>query len=229
MSGGARPRVLLVEDDDAVAHGLVAYLGQRGLEVEHAATLSAARTALAARPYAVVVLDWMLPDGEGIELVRDRVAARLTCPVVFLTARTEVADRVVGLESGADDYVTKPFEPRELLARLHARLRRNEPAAPASSPVSAFRVDVMRREATYRGAPLVLTKLEFDLLSLFVREPGRVYTREELLNQVWGYESYPTTRTVDTHVFSLRQKSAAGHFATVRGVGYRFVAEPEEL
>ncbi|APR75912.1 Phosphate regulon transcriptional regulatory protein PhoB (SphR) [Minicystis rosea] len=229
-----RSRILLVEDDTSVARGVVEYLEPRGFEVEHVTTLAAARRALGVTAFAVILLDWMLPDGEGMDLVREIAARAAHSPIVFLTARTELADRVVGLESGAADYITKPFEPRELLARLHVqlRLRRADLGTggaqrPARVPRVAgpFAIDLSGRAASYRGVPLVLTKLEFDLLSLFVREEGRVFSREELLNQVWGYDAYPTTRTVDTHVFSLRQKSAAEHFATVRGVGYRFVAD----
>jgi DNA-binding response OmpR family regulator len=223
-SRAARPRVLLVEDDEAVGRGVVEYLDQRGFDVEHVATLGAARRALSFGEFAVVILDWMLPDGEGIDLLRASSGTRPPCPVIFLTARTELADRVVGLEVGGDDYITKPFEPRELLARLHVQLRRRVPQRLRRA--GAFTIDVQTRKASYDGKPLVLTKLEFDLLDLFVREVGRVFSREELLNQVWGYEAYPTTRTVDTHVFSLRQKTAPEHFATVRGVGYRFEPEP---
>jgi DNA-binding response OmpR family regulator len=224
-AGTSRHRVLLVEDDAAVARGIVAYLEPKGFDVQHVATLAAARRALLAGEFAAVILDWMLPDGEGIDLVRERSRNGGGAPILFLTARTELADRVVGLEVGADDYLTKPFEPRELLARLHVQLRRSRPEA--ASRTGPFAIDLQRRVASYRGAPLALTKLEFDLLHLFLREAGRVFSREELLNQVWGYDSYPTTRTVDTHVFSLRQKTAPEHFATVRGVGYRFVADPD--
>ncbi len=224
MTTSSPHRLLLVEDDAAVARGLVAYLEPRGFDVTHVASLGAARRARRESAFAVIVLDWALPDGEGIELVRECASSRPRCPVVMLTARTELADRVVGLELGADDYVTKPFEPRELLARLHVQLRRWRPETPPTTGATGpFAVDPASRQATYGGTPLVLTRLEFDLLHLFVREAGRVFTREELLNQIWGYDTYPTTRTVDTHVFSLRQKTAAGHFATVRGVGYRFV------
>lgn len=234
-----RPRILLIEDDASVARGVIDYLEPKGFEVEHVMTLAAARRALDATEFGVIVLDWMLPDGEGMDLLRELTAMPLHSPVVFLTARTELADRVVGLESGAADYVTKPFEPRELLARLHVQLRsrraeraelgsnaaRSRSSTRSPSVAGPFAIDLEGRTATYRSVQLVLTKLEFDLLHLFVRERGRVFSREELLNQVWGYDAYPTTRTVDTHVFSLRQKTASEHFVTVRGVGYRFTVD----
>lgn len=221
----AKPRVLLVEDEPAVAAAIVDYLISKGIDVHHVSDLTGARRAMSSQAFAVILLDWMLPDGEGPDLLREpRGSAR----VVFLTARTELTDRVVGLELGADDYITKPFEPRELLARIHVQLRRQaaKPALPESGP---FAIDTARREARYRGELLELTKLEFDLLHLFVREAGRVFSREELLNLVWGYDVYPSTRTVDTHVFSLRQKSRAEHFVTVRGVGYRYVVDPDAI
>src|SRR5262245_19740161 len=177
---GSKPRILVVEDDAAVARGIVDYLDARGFDSEHAGTLDAARRAVACDEFAVIVLDWMLPDGEGIDLVRERSPR---CPVIFLTARTELADRVVGLEVGADDYIVKPFEPRELLARIHVQLRRREPVRVHQT--GPFSIDLQRRQVSYRGTPIVLTKLEFDLLHLLVRESGRVFSREELLNQVW--------------------------------------------
>jgi DNA-binding response OmpR family regulator len=231
VTAGSRPRVLLVEDEPSVARAIADYLSSKGVDVHHVPDLAGARRAIAAESFAVILLDWMLPDGEGPDLLREH---RGPARVIFLTARTELTDRVVGLELGADDYITKPFEPRELLARIHVQLRRQGSLAAASPPANAlpggpFVIDTSRREARYRGELLELTKLEFDLLHLLVREEGRVFSRDELLNLVWGYDNYPSTRTVDTHVFSLRQKSRAEHFISVRGVGYRFVADPDAM
>ncbi|NUO51914.1 MAG: response regulator transcription factor [Polyangiaceae bacterium] len=227
MTTAAKPRVLLVEDEASVARAIVDYLSSKGIDIHHVPDLAGARRAIAAESFAVILLDWMLPDGEGPDLLREH---RGPGRVIFLTARTELTDRVVGLELGADDYITKPFEPRELLARVHVQLRRHAPQSsppPAPLPGGPFAIDTTRREARYKGELLELTKLEFELLHLLVREAGRVFSRDELLNLVWGYDNYPSTRTVDTHVFSLRQKSRAEHFVSVRGIGYRFIADPD--
>jgi DNA-binding response OmpR family regulator len=229
VTAAAKPRVLLVEDEPSIARAIVDYLSSKGVDIHHVPDLAGARRAMAAESFAVILLDWMLPDGEGPDLLREH---RGSARVIFLTARTELTDRVVGLELGADDYITKPFEPRELLARIHVQLRRQGQAASTppprgAAPAGPFVIDTTRREARYKGELLELTKLEFELLDLLVREAGRVFSRDELLNLVWGYDNYPSTRTVDTHVFSLRQKSRGEHFVSVRGVGYRFVADPD--
>jgi DNA-binding response OmpR family regulator len=145
----------------------------------------------------------------------------------MVTARADVIDRVLGLEIGADDYVTKPVEPRELLARIKARLRGAAKDARAERIVEAhaIRVDLDAREVTFRGQPVTLTKMELELLLVLLKNPGRVFSREELLNQVWSFERAPTTRTVDTHVAVLRSKLAAELFESVRGVGYRLVRQ----
>jgi DNA-binding response OmpR family regulator len=211
-------RVLLVEDDAALAKSLENYLQREGFEIAVAATLKAASAAL---PADVVVLDWMLPDGQGIDWLKALRNRGDPVRVLMLTARAEVIDRVVGLETGANDYLTKPFEPRELVARIRVQARENRGAQPERLSCGEISIELSAREVTFRGRAVALSKMEFQLLELLVRNPGRVFTREELLNQVWGFESFPTTRTVDTHVLQLRQKFSADLLETVRGVGYR--------
>lgn len=166
----------------------------------------------------------MLPDGQGIDLLRAWRRDGYSGPIIFLTARTELLDKVLGLELGADDYVTKPFEPRELLARIRARLRAHAPVpvpAPRHLAIHDIRLCPDTRDVTFEGQPVVLSRMEFGLLELLMENPGRVFSRDELLARVWGYESYPTTRTVDNHVLKLRQKLAPELFESVRGIGYR--------
>jgi len=213
--------VLLVEDDATLARSLAEYLRAEGFGVTQVGSAEEARR-VGPQTADVVVLDWVLPDTPGIDLLREWRQAGVRTPIVLLTARTELVDRVVGLELGANDYVTKPFEPRELLARLRVQLRQAE-AAPAEATLRCgeLALDAARREVTFRGALLELSRQEYALLKLLMESPNRVFSREELLNQAWGYESYPTTRTVDTHVLQLRQKTDPALIETVRGIGYR--------
>jgi DNA-binding response OmpR family regulator len=231
---GERPRVLLVEDEEHIRAPLRDLLEREGYAVTAVSTARAARAEVAAAVPAVVVLDWMLPDGQGLDLVAEWRQAGITAPVLFLSARAELVDKVLGLEMGADDYVTKPFEPRELLSRIKARLRgaRLAEGAPSGGEVLALGEVVMTlatREVRFRGRPVPLTRMEFALLKLLLESPGRVFTREELLNRVWGYDSTPTTRTVDTHVLQLRAKLDAALIESVRGVGYRMKAPARDL
>jgi len=217
--------LLLVEDENSIAVPLIEVLAGDGYKVVRAASFKEAQV-LCTPDIQLVILDWMLPDGQGIDLLKSWRQAGLTLPIIFLTARHDLIDRVVGLEMGADDYVSKPFETRELLARIKARLRSapGRDAAPAASVDLSCGGIVMRvaaRDVTYNGKHVSLTKMEFGLLQLFMENVNRVFTRDELLNKVWGLESYPTTRTIDTHVLQLRQHFAAELFETVRGVGYR--------
>ncbi len=212
--------LLLVEDEESVSTPLAELLRREGYSVRVAATAGEAASALGPET-ELVLLDWMLPDRPGLDLLREWRRDGLEIPVIFVTARDDLVDRVVGLEVGADDYVTKPFQARELVARIRARLRRS--AAEPSLRAAGLVLDPARHEATYEARALTLTRMEFKLLALLVGAPGRVFTREEILNQVWGYERYPTTRTVDTHVLQLRQKTRAELIETVRGVGYRLV------
>ena len=226
-------RVLVVEDDATVAEVVMRYLEREGFEVETVGDgLVALDRARAALPDAVV-LDLMLPGLDGLEVCR-RLRALAPIPVIMLTARGEESDRVLGLELGADDYVTKPFSPRELTARVKSVLRR------ATGPLAAatvagepevlaagnLEVDTSARDVRVAGALAALTAREFELLVFLMRRPRRVFRREELLEQVWGY-TYGDTSTVTVHIRRLREKveadpSAPVHLQTVWGVGYRF-------
>jgi DNA-binding response OmpR family regulator len=220
----AKGLVLVVEDERPIADLVRLYLSRDGfgVAVEHdgVAGLAAARRL---RPVACI-LDIALPGMEGTDIVRLLRADGDWTPVILLTARDDEVDRILGLELGADDYVTKPFSPRELVTRVRALLRRA--AGPADGgrvrslgPVS---LDPARRLVTVYGTPLTLTPTEFDLLGHLLGRPGRVFTRQELLATVWGYASAAGTRTVDVHVAQVRAKlgGAAGLIRTVRGVGY---------
>jgi len=219
-----RGLVLVVEDERPIADLLRLYLTRDGfgVHVEHDGTagLAAARRL---RPVACV-LDIALPGLDGTEVCRRLREAGDWTPVLFLTARDDEVDRVVGLELGADDYVTKPFSPRELVARVRAVLRRTAGPASESVPlrVGPITLDPAQRTVHVSGAPVTLTQTEFDLLAHLMRRPGRVYTRDELLSSVWGYPAHAGTRTVDVHVAQVRARlgDAAGIVRTVRGVGY---------
>jgi DNA-binding response OmpR family regulator len=216
--------ILLVEDDKNLSESLTRLIASEGFSVTPAATLAEAKTRLSENP-SLFLLDWMLPDGQGIDFLRELRRTGNEAPVILLTSRNDLIDKVLGLETGANDYITKPFEPRELVARIRVQLRTSaQPAQAAKGPSSqaGISLDPVSREASYHGRKLELTKVEFDLLQLLLENPGRVFPREALLNKVWGYDNYPTTRTVDNHIVQLRQKTSPELFETVRGVGYRF-------
>ena len=224
------PARILVVDDERDLVRLVAYnLGRAGFDVISAYDgASALRRAREDRP-DLIVLDVMLPDVSGLEVCRSLRDAEDTrgIPIILLTARGEEQDRIRGLESGADDYVPKPFSPRELVLRIQAVLRRVKGAEQTTGPVlrhGVLTVDVDRHKVTVEGKEVELTALEFKLLVDLMERRGRVQTREALLDRVWGYSSFVTTRTVDTHIKRLREKlgPAAAYIETVRGVGYRF-------
>src|SRR3990170_1577256 len=226
------PRVLVVDDEESIVDLLTAYLVQEGFQVGAAAdgptALAKARTF---RP-DVVVLDIMLPGLDGIEVLR-RLRSESPVYVVMLTAKSEEVDKVVGLSVGADDYVTKPFSPRELTARLRALLRRGRGTLAEEPRGLAFRrlrVDPARREVWKDEAPVELTTLEFDLLYALALYPGRVLSREQLLERVWGHDYFGDDRVVDAHIKKLRHKlgddaSQPQFIQTVRGIGYKFGAE----
>ncbi|RII13158.1 Transcriptional regulatory protein WalR [Streptomyces sp. YIM 130001] len=222
-------RVLVVDDDPTVAEVVAGYLHRAGYTVDRAADGPAALAGAAAHWPDLVVLDLMLPGMDGLEVCR-RIHARGPVPVIMLTARGDEGDRIEGLEVGADDYVTKPFSPRELVLRVESVLRRARPASRpgAAAPVSSagLTVDPAARRATKHGDELALTLREFDLLAFFLRNPGRAYAREELMREVWGWD-FGDLSTVTVHVRRLRGKveddpAVPRLIQTVWGVGYRF-------
>ena len=226
--GRMKPRILIVEDDPGIADVLVYALNADGFEPHRFATGTEALAVLAQLQPALVLLDIGLPDGNGLEVFQRIRAQRPAQPVVFLTARSEEIDRVVGLELGADDYVAKPFSPRELLARVRTILRRAqrspEPAA-APTPALPFEVDTERQRIRFYGQTLELSRYEYGLLRTLVARPGRVYSRDELLTLVWDQHAESLDRTVDAHVKTLRAKlkAIAPHadpIRTYRGSGY---------
>lgn len=222
-------RVLVVDDEPDLLELVRVNLSQAGIEVDTAEAGRDALEKLRRSPPDLMVLDLMLPDLSGTEVCRQvRQDAELRdLPIIMLTAKADEVDRVVGLELGADDYITKPFSPRELTLRVQAVLRRR-----ASSGVSAaqslehgtLRIDPQRHRCYVDGAEVILTAKEFDLLRTLMARPGRVMTRDKLIDDVWGTDIAVTTRTIDTHLKRLREKlgSASELIETVRGVGYRF-------
>ena len=223
--------VMVVEDEKEIRDLLRYNLEREGFRVATVADGEQALVEIFASRPDCLVLDLMLPGRNGLEILREVRAEAVThdVPVLLLTARAAEMDRLLGFEHGADDYLTKPFSPRELVARVRALLRRASPAA--ATPileVGEVRIDEPAREASYRGRPLVLTPREFDLLNFFVRHPGRVLSRDELLRKVWGYDYLGETRTVDVHVRRLRQKlgEEPQPIETVLGSGYKWIVVP---
>ncbi len=242
----ARERILIVDDEPNIRESVAFTLRREGFDVVLAETGPEALEQMEQRP-AVVVLDIMLPGLDGLEVCR-RIRQTSSVPIILLSARGEEIDRVVGLEIGADDYLTKPFAMRELVARIRALIRRRHmdhheresaqgphvvpgPTTQAATALTVgdLTIDPASRQATLRGATLDLKKKEFDLLEYFARHPGVVLTREALLREVWGYQHYVDTRTVDVHIRWLRQKleddpGEPQRLLTVRGSGYRFMS-----
>lgn len=222
------PRVLIVEDDPDIVQVVRTYLERSGFAAEAASDGLSGLTRALERPPALIVLDWMLPGLDGLEFMK-QLRREHTTPVIMLTARSEEADRVLGLEFGADDYVIKPFSPRELVARVNAVLRRSDGReTPLKEVLSGgpLVIDPERRVAWVANRRVDLTALEFDLLYTLARYPGRVFKRDELLDRVWGRDFVGVDRVVDVHISNLRQKlgaEAGGEdlIQTVRGVGYR--------
>jgi DNA-binding response OmpR family regulator len=222
--------VLVVDDEPIVREVVVRYLEREGYRTLEAGDGDQARDLVERERPSLVVLDLMLPGTDGLELCR-WIRSRSDLPVIMLTARGEEADRIVGLELGADDYITKPFSPRELAVRVRAVLRRARPAEPVQSrlEVGDLALDAMTREVMKGGRQLQLTAREFDLLWFLASHPRHVFSREQLMERVWGYEAALDTGTVTVHVRRLREKleddpSEPRHLQTVWGVGYRYVA-----
>ncbi|MCX5424460.1 response regulator [Streptomyces sp. NBC_00078] len=227
--GQTGARVLVVDDDPTVAEVVTGYLDRAGYVVDRAGDGPEALARAAAHWPDLVVLDLMLPGMDGLEVCR-RIRGRGPVPVIMLTARGDEDDRILGLEVGADDYVTKPFSPRELVLRVESVLRRTRPAQPAGVLGAAgLSLDPAARRALKGGAELALTIREFDLLAFFLRHPGRVFSREDLMREVWGWD-FGDLSTVTVHVRRLRGKveddpGRPRLIQTVWGVGYRFDSE----
>jgi DNA-binding response OmpR family regulator len=210
--------VLVVEDDESIRELLTFHLGKGGFEVVSAGDAKSAWAQLSG--VEAVVLDWMLPDASGLAWLRRlRASVHSTIPVLMLTARASEFDRVEGLESGADDYMVKPFSAPELVARVRALLRRIRPTPKIQ--LGKLAIDVAAARVTLAGKPVRLTRREFDLLLFLAGHPGRVFSRSELLDRVWGHEFIGTERTVDQHVAQLRALLGSVLIETVRGRGYR--------
>jgi DNA-binding response OmpR family regulator len=220
--------ILVIDDDESLRDTIGIMLEQEGFTpVLVADGNTGYERALALKPDLMIV-DLRLPGMSGIEICKQVRVANIKTPIIVLSAVGEEVDKVLLLEIGADDYVVKPFGARELLARIRAVLRRTSPEARKIAQFGTISVDFERRIVTRRGEPLKVTPAEYNLLSYFLQNPDRPLTRDMILNSVWGYESFPNTRTVDAHVVRLRQKLEADpnlprHFLTVHGVGYRFV------
>jgi two-component system copper resistance phosphate regulon response regulator CusR len=225
-------RLLIVEDDEKTARALAAGLESAGFSTATAHTGEEGFFLLNSSAFDLVVLDWMLPGRDGLEILRTVRARGTRTPVLLLTARDGVEDRVLGLESGADDYLVKPFAFAELVARIRSLLRRAGPAEPLRRAVGDLVVDLEGRRVTRGGKAIELTPREFDLLAYLLREPGQVVTREMLAREVWREENRvtPLDNVIDVHVAHLRRKVDEGHgtklIHTVRGVGFVLREEP---
>jgi len=230
------PRLLLVDDDSRLSSMVGDYLGQAGFEVETAGTIAAGRDRLAGNTYDILVLDLMLPDGDGLDLCREVRGNPRTrqLPLLMLTARGEPMDRIVGLELGADDYIGKPFEPRELLARVKALLRRASPQA-ADDDVLRFgrlEIDLGARVARLEGKLCDLTGHQFDLLVVLAQSPGRVLSRDQIMDSLKGHPLEAFDRSIDVHISRIRaaiedDPKAPRRVLTVRGAGYVFARKQD--
>ena len=227
--GEAMDRILVVEDDRAVQKALRRLFESEGYAVESAFDGLAGLGAFRSSPPSAVVLDLRLPKMSGRDVCREIKDRAPSLPIIVLSATSDVVDKVLLLEMGADDYVTKPFSPRELLARVRAAVRRSiRQTAETAQGFGDVSVDFTKMEVLRAGQPIAMTAQEFKVLKFLMENAERVVSREELLNEVWGYQNYPSTRTVDNHILKLRQKlerdpAQPVHFRTMHGSGYKFV------
>ena len=230
-----RRKILLIEDEESIAEPLAGALGREGFEVLHAATAAEGLEVFRRRSPDLVLLDVMLPDGDGRDVLR-QIRSESRTPVVMLTARGDELDRVLGLELGADDYVTKPFSAAELTARLRAVLRRTEGAGARDEggvlSAGDVEMNLETRNVTRSGSAVELTLKEFELLRVLLENAGRLVRRETLINEVWDPNWFGSTKTVDVHVSALRKKlgdepASPRYIHTVRGVGFRFASADE--
>jgi DNA-binding response OmpR family regulator len=220
-------KILVVEDEPAIALGLKNDLKLEGYSVEVAGDGETALRRAGREAFDLILLDLMLPRKDGLAVCRELRHAGIRTPIIMLTAKTQEAEKVLGLELGADDYVTKPFSPLELRARVKAILRRASEEAPEVYRFGDMEVNFTRAEVRRAGAAVDMTPLEFKLLSTFIRRRGRLLTRERLLDEVWRPDSNPTDRVIDNHIMNLRRKiepapNESRYIVSVRGLGYRF-------
>lgn len=219
--------LLLVEDDVMLSKKLTEFLSSEGFNVSTAFNCSQAQTSFT-KSIDLALIDWTLPDGEGIELLKQWKATRPEVPMIMLTARATTGDKIMGLGLGSNDYVTKPFDPLELVARVRSHIKQAKSITTLRSIESEYirsagiEIHLPSRRVTYSGAEVDLTRKQFELLKLLVTNSNRVFSRDELLTKIWGYDCYPTTRTVDNHVAQLRHKLHPEFFETLHGVGYRY-------
>ena len=229
----SQKRVLVVEDERPIRDMLAFSLGRAGFEVDSAASAGEAREAIANHFPDVILMDWMLPDISGLELTRQfkRDPETREIPVIMVTARVAEDDRVTGLDGGADDYVSKPFSPRELIARIHAAMRRGGKAQDDVAQAGLLKLDSVSHRVSVGDAEIALGPTEYRLLEFLMRHPERVYSRSQLLDRVWGGNVYVEERTVDVHIRRLRKALTPYGYdqfiRTVRGSGYRF--SPEQV
>ena len=226
-----RKKILIIEDEEDLVKGLKLNLADEEYEVDWASDgLEGLRKALQETP-DLIILDIMLPEKNGLEVCRELRQKNIGIPIIMLTAKGEEIDKVVGLEIGADDYITKPFSVRELLARLKAHLRRTDREVKTLPRMYSFgdvEIDFSHFKAQRKGKELDLTSTEIDILKYLIAHRGEVVTRDDLLDKIWGYDSYPTTRTIDNHILKLRKKieddpAHPQYILSVYGGGYRFV------
>lgn len=216
-------KILLVEDDQLLAENIINLLNEElSCQIEHSSKI----TDINGSGYDTIILDWRLPDGRGIDFLKNLRAEKNQTPVIMLTSKSLVDDKVLGLELGANDYITKPFEPKELIARVSVQLRQRQNSKAAQSiSFGDFKIDRTSRTLLENGRELKMTKLEFDLLLLLSENSSRAFSRDELLNRIWGFDSHPTTRTVDMHITQIRKKIGNHHIKTIHGIGYRFIPD----
>jgi two-component system, OmpR family, response regulator len=220
-------RVLLVEDDLPLAGALVSFLRDRAFIVDHVATLADANAALPAAQWAVVLLDLQLPDGDGMSFVPAVKRASNDSVIIMLTARDQITDRIRGLDAGADDYLVKPFDPDELLARLRAVDRRISGAQGSLVTIGALEIDLARMSVSRRGVPVNLTSKEWTVLRVLANRPDRMHSQSALLNALYGFDSETGSNTLEVFISHLRSKLGRYSIRTVRGLGYRLTGDAD--
>lgn len=214
-------RVLVVEDDEVLGDGLKVGLGLEGLTADVVGSCDEARAAAASHDHEVIVLDVALPDGSGLDLLREWRAAGETTPILLLTARSLIEDRIAGLDSGADDYLGKPFALNELAARVRALQRRSAGHADSMLVVGELKLDLNRRSASRAGEPLSLSRREFAVLRLLAEHPGHILSRAQIENRIYGWQEEVGSNAIEVHIHNLRAKLGRAAIETVRGEGYR--------